>query len=207
MSADELPLESLRAQAVAQLRDGMWEEAVETFSACLALDVHDAASLQGRAMTRFQLQQWAGAIADFRAAKAQHPSDLENWVGLGMSLAMDNQIYPAIATFEALLADHPDYVRGHLQLGLLYLQLGMIPKGRQQLERALAARPRPTLEQRRMIEATLRDQNTLDRKRYYRPDFEALARQRRQQPGLWSKIRARMQRILDAWGRAPMKVV
>lgn len=205
MSGAEPPLASLRAQAAAQLRDGQWEDAVETFSACLALDLQDAASLQGRAMARFQLQQWAEAIADFRAAKARHPDDLENWVGLGMSLAMDHQVYPAIATFEELLAAHPDYVRGHLQLGLLYLQLGIIPKGRRQLEQALACRP--SAPDRRLIESTLREQSKLDRKRYYRPDFDALARQRGQHPQAFTRLRGWLRRLFDAWGRTPMNVI
>ena len=202
------PIEVLRAQATAQLRDGLFDEAVSTFSACLALETQDAASLQGRALARFQLKQWSAAIEDFRAAKSLNPGDPENWVGLGMSLAMENQIYPAIETLEGLLAAHPDYVRGHIQLGLLYLQLGLIPKGRQQLQQALAHRP--TLAQRRFIEAALKEQDKLDPKRYYRPDFEALHRQR-QGPGMLARLRQRIvswgQRLRKSAGTHPLSIV
>lgn len=172
--------ETLKAQAQAQLREGLFDEAIETFSACLAVEPRDAKALQGRAIARFQLQKWTEASADFDAAKRLNPDDPENWIGFGMSLAMQNQVYPAIDVFDALLAKQPRCVRGYIQLGLLYFQLGIIAKGREQMQRALEHRP--TLAERRLIESTLKEQNTLDKKRYYRPDFEALRRRKEEPP-------------------------
>lgn len=170
------PRPSWVAEAFAQLTDGAFEGAIERFSQGLAAEPKQAAAYQGRALACVQLKRWSEAIADFATAKRLNPDDLENWLGLGMSLAMDHQIYEAIDVFEKLLAAHPDYARGHLQLGVLYLQLCATAKGRQHLERALACRP--SLAERRLIERVFKEQEALDRKRYYRPDFEALRARR-----------------------------
>ena len=168
--------DALRAQAYEQLRQGLYEDAVLTFASCLALEPNDPVALQGRAIAWFQLKKWPEAQADFAAARAGNPDEPENWIGLGISLAMQHQIYPAIDAIEALLAKQPAYVRGYIQLGLLYLRLGLIPKGRAVMQQALAHRP--TLDERRFVESTLKEQAQLDKKRYYRPDFEALRRGR-----------------------------
>ncbi len=166
--------DTLRAQAYEQLRDGLYEDAVSSFSACLAMEPKDAVALQGRAIASFQLKKWLAAQTDFSAAKVINPDDPENWIGLGISLAMQHRIYPAIDTIEALLARQPNHVRGYIQLGLLYFRLGLIPKGREVMQQGLAHRP--TLAERRFIESNLQEQLKLDQKRYYRPDFEALHR-------------------------------
>lgn len=145
---------------------------MEQFSACLAVAPADARAYRGRGMAAFQLQRWPQAIEDFSKAKALDPHEPEHWIGLAMSLAMDQQIYEAIGIFDTFLADHPRHVRAHLQLAQLYYRLGAIPKGHRQVDLALAARP--TLEERRTLEALKREQLTLDKKRFYRPDFEAL---------------------------------
>ena len=165
----------LMQQAYEQLQDGRFEDAVETFSASLLVGPHDADARRGRGLAYLQLKRWALAAADFAAARDLAPDDADNWIDLGVSLAMDNKIYPAIEALETLLATQPDCERGHLTLGMLHLTLGAIPKGRAELERALACRP--TREQRRFIESMLHEQSQLDRKRFYRPDFEALHRQ------------------------------
>lgn len=164
-------------QASDHLKEGRFEDAVNTFTACLALDPHHDGALQGRGFARLQLKEWSSAQADFKAAKDLNPDDAEHWIGWGMSLALSNQIYPAIDAFEALLARQPRYVRGHVQLGLLYFKIGVIAKGREQLQKALTLRP--TLDERRVIESTLSEQDKLDRRRYYRPDFEALRKKKR----------------------------
>ncbi len=170
MDASELSQQL--AQASARLRDGAFEEAIEQFSACLEVAPADARAYRGRAMASFQLQRWPQAVADFSKAKGLDPHEPEHWIGLAMSLAMDQKIYEAIGTFETFLADHPQHARAHIQLAQLYYRLGVITKGHRQLDLALAARP--TLTERRTIESLKREQLTLDKRRYYRPDFEAL---------------------------------
>lgn len=170
MNASELS-EAL-AQAVARLREGACEEAVEQFSACLVVAPADPRAYRGRGMAHVQLQQWPQAIADFSKAKELDSSEPEHWIGLATSLAMDHKVYEALGVFEAFLADHPQHVRARLQLAQLYYRLGAIPKGHRELDLALAARP--TLSERRAIEALKREQLTLDKRRYARPDFEAL---------------------------------
>ena len=166
--------ETLKAQALEQLQGGLFEEAAATFSACLSLQPDDADALRGRGLAHQQLKKWSPASSDFRAAIKLQPDDPENWLDLGVSLGMDNQAYPAIETFEAVLAKHPQHVRGHLQLGLLYFRLAAIAKGREQMQAALGGRP--SLDERRAIESVLREQDQMDRQRYYRPDFEALSK-------------------------------
>ena len=167
-------------RAYEQLAEGRFEEAVESFSALVKAAPSDARAARGRAVAYVQLKRWSLAAADFAAARDAAPDDAENWIDLGISLAMDDQIYPAIDVFEELLAKQPECVRAHLELGLLHLRLGAIPKGRQQLEKALSCHP--TLAQRRLIESVLHEQQKLDRKRLYRPDFEALNRQQKRPP-------------------------
>ncbi len=171
-------------QAYAQLQEGRFEEAVDTFSASLAVGPRTIPALRGRGQAYGQLQRWSLAAADFEAAKDLAPDDADNWVDWGISLANNQQMYPAIDAFDALLAKHPTCVRGHLELGRLYLTIGAIPKGRQQLEQALACHPMP--EQRHIIDTLLREQQKLDKKRIYRPDFESLHRTEQQTgPASW----------------------
>ena len=113
---------------------------------------------------------------------------------------MDGNAYQAIDVFEALLSRQPHCARAQLELGLLYLRLGAIPKGRQHLQQALASRP--TLEQRRLIESVLREQARLDRQRVYRPDFEALHREHRPSLQWVGNVWARLARFWKRSGRA-----
>jgi tetratricopeptide (TPR) repeat protein len=162
-------------QAYTHLKEGQFERAVEEFTACLSSRPDEVSAWRGRGIAQFQLKNWKDAASDFSKAKDLDPEDLESCVGLGMSLAMDLKIYPAIDVLETLLERHPQYARGHIQLGLLYFRLCVTAKGYDHMKRALASRP--TLAERRLIEKTLNEQKTLDKKRFYRPDFEALRRQ------------------------------
>ena len=190
--------ETLISQGYEQLAEGRFEEAVETFSAALSVGPQEPKALRGRGLARVQLKQWPSAVVDFSAARNLAPEDPENWVDLGICLAADGQMYPAIETFEALLARQPQYVRGHIELGLLHVRLGAIPRGRRQLQQALACRP--SVAERRFIEAVLREQDRLDRKRYYRPDFEALHQQQsgRSVGGFLKRLGEAMKRFFRA---------
>ncbi len=190
---EEQGAETLMQQAYDQLTEGRLEEAVETFSAALAVEPHAIRALYGRGLAYRQLKQWPSAAEDFDAARRLDPGNANCWIELGLSLAMADKIYPAMEVFETLLAQQPTCARGHLELGLLHFRLGAIPKGRQCLQQALACRP--TLTERRQIESFLREQDKLDRKRYYRPDFEALHRQE-SSGGLWGdfQLRFKLQR-------------
>lgn len=159
-------------KAYSQLREGYFEDAVEGFSQCLQVEPTEPLAYQGRALGNFQLKNWSLAVADFLKAKELNPDDAENWIGLAMSTAMQNKIYEAVDIFEQLLARQPDCIRAHLQLAQLYYRMGIITKGHQQLDKALASRP--SLAERRTIHQMKNEQLVLDKRRYYRPDFEAL---------------------------------
>ena len=179
-------MQEIREAAFQKLKEGYFEDARDAFSDYLLVESKDAKAYAGRAMAHFQLKDWPSATLDFKKATELDPDDLENPVGWAMSFAMDNKIYEAIGIFEKLLAEHPNFVRGHVQLGQLYYRLGVITKGHAQMDLALAARP--SLVERRQIEQIKKEQMTLDKKRLYRPDFEAL-RQASQNSGLspWIK--------------------
>ena len=162
-------------QGFDRLQAGRFEDAIDAFTACLAVYPETGKAVLGRAMARFQIKDWKAAHQDFQRASDLEPDDPESGLGVGMSLAMQSKIYPALEVLEKLLARFPDFVRGYMQLGMLHIKIGAIPKGRGYLEQALQRRP--SLEERRQIEATLKEQATLDHKRYYRPDFEALRKQ------------------------------
>src|SRR5258706_14983240 len=139
-------VESMMEQGYSQLRDGSFEEAIETFSACHALEAHDDRSLRGRGLAFSQLGDPAAAEKDFRQACDLNKTEPENLMGLGMSLAMQNKIYEAIKFYEELLDLHPSFIPGYLQMGRLQLKVGAISKGKEYLKKALAHRP--TLAQR-----------------------------------------------------------
>lgn len=166
-------------QAGEQLRDGLYEDAIETLTAVLALSPGDLEALRGRGVAYAQLKQWNLAVADLGVAKGAAPDDVDTWINWANSLAMANQVYEAIQAFETLVARQPRCLRAHLELGRLHLRLGAIPKGREHLQLALACRP--TGAQRQVIVAILEEQDRLDQKRMYRPDFDALHKQRARQ--------------------------
>ncbi len=170
-------MEAMLTEAYGRLKEGYFEEAVEAFSNFILLDSEEARGYYGRGMARFRLKKWEAAASDFRKAQQLRPEDPENDVALATSLAAGNKIYEAIAVFEDLLKRNPRYVRAHIQLAQLYYRLGVIAKGHRQLDVALAARP--TLSERKTIEDLKNEQLALDKKRYYRPDFEELRRQNR----------------------------
>ncbi|MBI1884036.1 MAG: tetratricopeptide repeat protein [Chlamydiae bacterium] len=160
--------------AYQKLKEGYFQSAVEAFTECLARDSLQADAYHGRAQAHFQLKNWSLALSDFTKAKELKEENLENWIGVAMSLAMDHKIYEAIEVLDTLLVHHPKYVRGYIQLGQLYYRLGVIRKGNEQMEKALACDP--SLSERRTIERLQREQKELDKRRFYRPDFEALRR-------------------------------
>ncbi len=168
-------LNEMLEKAFARLGEGYCEDAIETFSEYLLRAPNEVEAYRGRALAYFQIKNWDAAIENFKRARELGSDDPENWIGLGTSLALANQIYEGIDVFEALLAKHPHYVRGHIQLGALYYHLGTITKGHRQMDLALASRP--SSEERRLIEKLRKEQILLDKKRYYRPDFEALRKQ------------------------------
>ena len=180
--AEELPLSQAGLEeAYALLKEGHFEDAIENFTECLSEFPNEAGAYQGRALAHFQLKNWPSANSDFSKAMTLNPRDLENWVGYGMSLAMANEIYKAIDVFQTLLEQNPNYVRGRIQLGLLYYRLCLVSKGTEQMDLALASRP--SLIERRTIEKFKAEQKQLDKKRYYKPDFEALHREQKLFPG------------------------
>ena len=180
-------------RGTARLQEGLFDDAVEAFTAALAENPTEPRALQGRAMARFQMKDWSAAEEDFSAAKKADETDPKNWSGLALTQAMQNKVYPALALFEDLLIRWPDFTEARIQVGLLCLKIGAIAKGRDHLRTALNTRP--TLAQRRLIESTLKEQEKLDANRYYRPDFERL-RAQSQEPffvkwlaGLWTRLR------------------
>ncbi len=175
--AESLLSETLQ-KALEQLKEGYFESAIEGFTLCILSEPEEVRAYEGRALANFQIKNWKEAVSDFRKAKELNPENPENWIGLGMSLAIINEIYPAIDVLETLLLKFPQFVRGHIQLARLYYQLGIIKKGRNQLDVALASRP--SLEERRLIESLKKEQMTLDKKRFYRPDFEELRRKNKE---------------------------
>lgn len=162
----------MREQGYEQLRDGYFEDAIETFSALHAVEANDDAALRGRGLAFMRLGKADFAEADFRLASRINAGEPENRSGLAISLAMQNRIYEAIAVYEDLLIERPDYVPAYLQLARLHLKIGAIIKGRDVLQEGL--RRRPNLDQRRLMEALLKEQRILDKNRYYRPDWQKL---------------------------------
>jgi tetratricopeptide (TPR) repeat protein len=186
----ETPFETMAQQGFEQLSAGNFEMAIDAFTACLAIDPKSAKVLQGRGMAHIQIKQWAQAQSDFASAYALDAGDAENAIGLGMALAMQNNIYEGLAILESYQVKHPNNIRVQIQLGQLNIKLGAITKGKEYFKAALACRP--SLAERRVIEAGLSEQERLDQKRHYRPDFEALRKANQIKPfaapAWWRKL-------------------
>ena len=185
MSLDPL-IDQMLEKAFAELQEGSFEDAIDEFTNCISLEPTKAKAYQGRALASFKIKNWPAAVSDFKKAKELDSNDAENWIGLGMSLAMVNEIYPAIDILETLIKNSPNYTRAHIQLGSLYYKIGIIKKGHEQMDLALASRP--SLAERRMIEQLKKEQLTLDKKRFYRPDFEELRRKNKASSGLIKQL-------------------
>ena len=170
--SDEKPGKLMLEQGFEQLRNGLFEDAIETFSALHLLETTDDAALRGRGLAFVQLGKPDLAEADFRTASQLNGTEPENRSGLAISLAMQNRIYEAIDIYEQLLAESPGFVPAYIQMARLQFKIGAIPKGREYLQRAL--RHKPSLTLRRMIDELLKEQQKLDKGRYYRPDWEKL---------------------------------
>jgi tetratricopeptide (TPR) repeat protein len=173
--SEQKAIQAMLEQGFAELREGQFEEAVTIFTNVHAIEGNNDAALRGRGLALIQLGEAAHTKSNFLRAKDLNPDEAENWMGWGLSQAMQNKIYEAIAAYENLLTQKPNHIAAYIQLGRLQLKIGAISKGRDIL--TLALKHRPHLEQRRVIEAILREQDKLDKGRYYRPDFERLKNQ------------------------------
>jgi tetratricopeptide (TPR) repeat protein len=133
MNARPESLEAMIGKGFDQLKLGQYEDAIDAFSAALAVYPDTAKAFLGRGISRFQIKKWKEAEGDFRRARELDAGDPESHVGLGLSLAMQDHIYPALEVLEKLLADFPNFVRGYIQLGTLHIKIGTINKGRDYL--------------------------------------------------------------------------
>jgi len=168
--------DALFSQIAIHFKSGTLLKAQQCLDTVLAGDPWDVPALMLRAMVQVRLKLWEGAQADFSKARSLDPSDREAWLGEAVCLASRSDVYPALDLLERMLEAHPKFVRGHLQAARLYFKLVVLPKGQAHMKAALAADP--TTEERREIEALLKEEAALDQKRYHRPDFEALRRQK-----------------------------
>ena len=160
----------------AHFRTGKMVKAQQSLDQALLAFPDDAPLLMLRAMAKFKQRHWETAQADFAAARALDPSDPEAWLGEGVCLAMRSEVYPALDLLENMLALHPEFVRGRIQAARFYYKLVVLPKAKEHLDLALAADP--SGDERSEIERLLREQSALDQRRYHRPDFESMRREK-----------------------------
>ncbi len=116
-------LHTLIDQAYEQLAEGVYDEAVETFSAALSMEPHQPRALRGRGLAYAHLKQWPLAAADFHAVTELAPEDIDSRIDWANSLAMDTKVYEALEIFESLLVRWPQYVRAHIELGRLHFRV------------------------------------------------------------------------------------
>jgi tetratricopeptide (TPR) repeat protein len=162
-------------------RDGHFMQAHKDLDQALAAEPDDVPLLMLRALAQSKLALWEGAQKDFAKARALDPEDPEAWLGEGICLAMRQDVYPALDLLEEILQRQPAFVRGHIQIARYYYKLCVSGKGKAHLQAALAADP--SLDERREIDALLKGEALLDQKRMYRPDFEALRREKAARAG------------------------
>lgn len=97
-------------------------------------------------------------------------------IALAQDLMAQSRVYEAIAQLEELVAEDPRHFQGYLNLGMIHLKLGVITRGREFMKLALACAP--SEQDRHKIALILREQDDLDKRRFYRPDFAALSKSR-----------------------------
>jgi Tfp pilus assembly protein PilF len=103
------------------------------------------------------------ASAEVRLAKAQE-------------LLANAQVYEAIRELETLIQERPDHFQAYVHLGFIHFKLAAIAKGRECMQKALALAP--SEEDKNKILLILKEQDKLDKGRYYRPDFDALRKKK-----------------------------
>ena len=171
-----LALPALMQQIADEFKEGRFKKVQQSLDQALAIEPDDVPLLMLRAMAQTKQSLWVGAQADYAKARRLAPEDPETWLGEGMCLAIRQQVYPALDLLETLLQKQPHFVRGHIQVARYYFKLCVSAKGQAHLKAALAADP--NLDERREIEEMSRSEAVLDQKRMYRPDFEALRREK-----------------------------
>jgi tetratricopeptide (TPR) repeat protein len=164
------------AEGYEELKAGDYWAALKFFHARLKEGPKDSRVHSGLGIAYMKLKDWDKAVESFSEARKLDPEDVECWLGLGVSMASAGRIYAALSVLEALLEHRPRFVRGFIQAGLLYFKLAVPGKGREYMQKALDLEP--SLEEHHIIEAAMEREKQLDKKRAYRPDFEALRKQK-----------------------------
>lgn len=171
-----LDRDALMGQIQAGFAEGRYMKVQKDLDLALAAEPDDVPLLMLRALAQTKQSLWEGAQKDFAKARALDPEDPETWLGEGLCLAMRQDVYAALELLEGILVRQPNFVRGHIQVARYYFKLCVSNKGQAHLKQALALDP--SADERREIESISKEEAVLDQTRLYRPDFEALRKQR-----------------------------
>ena len=169
---DEQKVAELLRAGYSSLQNADNTTAIERFNACLLEEPGLAPALEGRGAAHFKLEQWPEAEADFAEVLKAAPGNSEARLGYALCLIRQESVPKGLDLMESLVAEEPNFVRARINLATLYFKLGVPKKGREQMAEAQKRHPSP--EQRHEIDSCLKEQNKLDQKRIYRPDFQAL---------------------------------
>lgn len=102
----------------------------------------------------------------------------EDRIAKAQKLMESSQAYEAIRELEMLIEEEPRNFQALVLLGFVNFKLGAINRGREFMNRAFSCAP--TKEDANKIRTILQEQDHLDKRRHYRPDFEALRKQNKE---------------------------
>uniref|UniRef100_Q3ASX0 TPR repeat n=1 Tax=Chlorobium chlorochromatii (strain CaD3) TaxID=340177 RepID=Q3ASX0_CHLCH len=128
-------------QALAYVDEQRYEEALQLFDHCIAIERRHAALLYGRAVTLLALGTYRQACCDLFKSLALDKAQPEAWKHLAYLLFMLGKDEPAEKTLKKALERFPDYAPLYCVLADIYLDLGEFDKAHEAIEQALRLDP------------------------------------------------------------------
>ena len=128
-------------QALSCVDEQRYNEALEHFDSCVAIERRNALLLYGRAVTNLALGAYRQACCDLLKTLALDKAQPEAWKHLAYVQFMLGKDEPAEKTVSTAIERFPDYVPLYGVLADIYLDLGEFDKAHETIEKALALEP------------------------------------------------------------------
>jgi tetratricopeptide (TPR) repeat protein len=117
-------------------------EAVQLWTACIALRPYDYVAYSNRSVCHLHLRQLDDAIADVRQAVRLRPDRAESHSVLGAALLEQGKLDEAIAAYGEALRLRPDYAEDHYSLGIVLWNQGKVGEAIAAYREAIRLKPK-----------------------------------------------------------------
>jgi tetratricopeptide (TPR) repeat protein len=125
----------------AYLKNGEYDEAIESFSQALELDTENTDAYMGSGKAHFAKKEYQGAIKDFETVISIRPRDVDAYYGLGVAYAAIDNYDGAIENLTKAIRYDPTladiYVDFYKERGFVYLAKNDYTRAIQDFERLI----------------------------------------------------------------------